>query len=667
MLKKAALLVVCAVTLGVACGESDNTASTGARTKNLAGDAECEPSWLTAEVDVSDRENPVLNRVDFRGRTVDCFTFPALTPGSDFTGSRLSKVKIFNIVAPRTTFSAATMASVRVSRSNFSGSDFRWVQFSTPERDSGFLWISSFDTQADLREADFSYSKFMPRKGEQDSLRFDGVNLASANFTRSVMNGVQFVNSDLTGARMVDADLANSVFSGSNLTGADFSGADLGGADLRGVDLSTANLQGAILYQTRVGGAALPPGLNCMEICSTATDGQYQAQKNALLTRIREVPPAPVVETVGTTLQSRPPGDVRIAREGGPCNDNNAATANDVIVNGRCEGRPVNCDDRNSATNDRADVQRGCVYTPRPDKSVCDDGDPLTSPDYVVSGVCVPGPSMTTSTRPASTTTPSTTTVPLPTTTVPATTSTVNYSNNVVDGADFTGRIMIDGDFTGAQLRNASFVRANLYVARFAQAVLTGSNFTDAILRRADFWNGFSPGARLDRTNLTRADLRSADLRRVRLDNSILTNADFSGSDLDLASFRDAILDGANFSGANLTGADLRGAQKLVLATFSRTNMADARLPEGFDCVASGAVNCPVPPTTTTVAATTTQPLPSSTTTAKPTTTTMTKPTTTVKPPETAAPRPTTTAPRPTTTAPRPTTTVKATTTTVKK
>ncbi|MBU6241324.1 MAG: pentapeptide repeat-containing protein [Acidobacteria bacterium] len=510
---------------------------------------------------------------------------------------------------------------------------------------------------------------------------FGGANLSGANLTDAVLAGAMHRtarNVYRSGERYRGADLTDANLRGANLTRADLRGAILRGADLTGAIVTDARFEGADLE-----GAILPEGWTGP---TTTT-------------------PAPLVE-------------------GSPCDDNFDVTRNDEIFNGQCVGDTSEyvylgphgalqtvrrCQVVDSSVQLAAFFNvstRECLIKYKPI------GAPCTTPWFTTEGrtgrvvprllhpgelVCDHEPgfdrrgrvspggqdyqawvrSTTTTTLASASTTdlqrPAPTTTVVPATTLPATTSTVNYASSAIDGADFSGRVMIDGDFTGAQLRNASFVGANLYVARLPQAVLTGADFTDAILRRADFTNGRAPATRLDRANLTRADVRRANMSGVRLDGSTLVDSDFSGADLELASLRDANVNGANFSEANLTGADLRGASNIASARFAGANMSSARLPDGFDCVASGAQNCPVPPTTTTVAATTTQPLPSSTTTAKPTTTTMAKPTTTVKPtttaprPTTTAPRPTTTAPRPTTTAPRPTTTVKATTTTVKK
>ena len=516
---------------------------------------------------------------------------------------------------------------------------------------------------------------------------FSGANLSGANLTDAVLAGAMHRtarNVYRSGERYRGAVLTGANLRGANLTRADLRGAILRGADLTGAIVTDARFEGADLES-----AILPEGW------------------------------------VGPTTTTTAP-----LVEGSPCDDNFDVTRNDEIFNGQCVGdtseyvdlRPHGalqtvrrCQVVDSSVQLAAFFNvrtRQCLIKYKPI------GAPCTTPwitEANLTGRVVPrlqpltpgelvcdeepgldrggrgerfsygGPhyrawamSTTTTTLTSASTTdlprPAPTTTVVPATTLPATTSTVNYASSAIDGADFSGRVMIDGDFTGAQLRNASFVGANLYVARLPQAVLTGANFTDAILRRADFTNGRAPATRLDRANLTRADVRRANLNGVRLDGSTLVNADFSGANLELASLRDANVNGANFSEANLTGADLRGVSNVVSARFGGAYMSGARLPDGFDCVASGAVNCPVPPTTTTIAATNTQSPRSSTTTAKPTTTTTARPATTVKPPTTTAPRPTTTVsrpatttPRPMTTAPRPTTTAKATATTVKK
>jgi hypothetical protein len=78
-----------------------------------------------------------------------------------------------------------------------------------------------------------------------------------------------------------------------------------------------------------------------------------------------------------------------------PCSDGLACTANDLCLSGRCVGAAVDCQSDNPCTVGQCREPNGCVFTPRPNNTACNDDDPCTGPDYCMSGQCIgnpPGP-----------------------------------------------------------------------------------------------------------------------------------------------------------------------------------------------------------------------------------------------------------------------------------
>ena len=75
-------------------------------------------------------------------------------------------------------------------------------------------------------------------------------NLSNADFSLSIMEGVDFTAANLTDANLSRADLSAANFYKANLRNA-----DLRGADLRGAELAYANLLGADLRCASITGA----------------------------------------------------------------------------------------------------------------------------------------------------------------------------------------------------------------------------------------------------------------------------------------------------------------------------------------------------------------------------------------------------------------------------
>ena len=83
--------------------------------------------------------------------------------------------------------------------------------------------------------------------------------------------------------------------------------------------------------------------------------------------------------------------DASIKYVGAPCDDGNACTGNDTVMeNCMCVGTTVVCDDGNPCTTDYCDAGSGCVYLPR--EGMCDDGNPCTTNDQCVGGECTGTP-----------------------------------------------------------------------------------------------------------------------------------------------------------------------------------------------------------------------------------------------------------------------------------
>jgi hypothetical protein len=75
-----------------------------------------------------------------------------------------------------------------------------------------------------------------------------------------------------------------------------------------------------------------------------------------------------------------------------PCDDGDACTTNDICVVGACvPGQFRNCDDGNPCTVDACDPTLGCFNAASPSRTPCEDGNPCTTNDICVDGACVPG------------------------------------------------------------------------------------------------------------------------------------------------------------------------------------------------------------------------------------------------------------------------------------
>jgi len=280
-------------------------------------------------------------------------------------------------------------------------------------------------------------------------------------------------------------------------------------------------------------------------------------------------------------------------RVGAACNDGDSATTGDAIgPTGRCAGvMTVNCDDRNPLTVDSFVQDRGCVNTPVVDGTPCDDGDAATAPDVALNGRCAPGTTSTTKPLPPVSTAAPTTSTTIP----PTTTTTINYAGQNLRNRNFSNALLINANLAGADLRGvvlagANLTGANLTGANLSGANLTGANLSGAIVTRANLLGASVSNVLSGRLVGVAVGLPSGFV--IRNGYLIGTGVNLSGADLagvDLSFLR---LAGTNFKGANLRNANLSGSD-LTNTNFRDANVAGARLPGGFDCRASGALNCP--------------------------------------------------------------------------
>jgi PKD repeat protein len=85
-----------------------------------------------------------------------------------------------------------------------------------------------------------------------------------------------------------------------------------------------------------------------------------------------------------------------IPTEGTLCDDGNKCTDGDIIKEGKCTGTPKVCDDNKSETDDTCNTATGaCVYTIKPDGTICDDNNPCTVNDVMKGGACTSGTPLT--------------------------------------------------------------------------------------------------------------------------------------------------------------------------------------------------------------------------------------------------------------------------------
>lgn len=293
-----------------------------------------------------------------------------------------------------------------------------------------------------------------------------------------------------------------------------------------------------------------------------------------------------------TTTEPKTPVSAAF-RVGAACDDGDGATTGDFIdATGRCRGSGyVNCDDRNPLTWDSFEQNRGCVNTPVADGTPCDDGDAATAPDVALNGRCAPGTTSTTKPLPPASTAAPTTSTTMP----PTTTTTINYAGQNLRNRNFSNALLINANLAGADLSGvvlagANLTGANLTGANLIGANLTGANLSGAIVTRANLLGANVSNVLSGRLVGVAAGLPSGFV--IRNGYLIGAGVDLGGADLAGVNLSFLRLAGTNFKGTNLRNANLTGSD-LTNTNFRNANVAGARLPGGFDCRASGALNCP--------------------------------------------------------------------------
>lgn len=132
---------------------------------------------------------------------------------------------------------------------------------------------------------------------------------------------------------------------------------------------------------------------------------------------------------------------------------------------------------------------------------------------------------------------------------------------------------------TAMTARGANFVNLDLRKTHMQFCILDRADFRDASLGGSDM-----RGASFKKTNLSRADLEGADLsalgipgpdKKMRLLRGNLSGVNFRHANLRNVNLRDSILRGADLSHAVLNGCDLRGAD-LEDAIIDGANIKDA-------------------------------------------------------------------------------------------
>ncbi len=133
----------------------------------------------------------------------------------------------------------------------------------------------------------------------------------------------------------------------------------------------------------------------------------------------------------------------------------------------------------------------------------------------------------------------------------------LDFSNIILESADFRGSDLSDSDFINSDLSNAKLGDVKLYRANLSGANLSNVNFMK--LSTTGLFN-----ADLSNANLSRTDLSGVKLDKVRLYNVNLSRAILSGTDLSGAILYDANFDGINLNGVDLSGLDLTNVLNLT-------------------------------------------------------------------------------------------------------
>ncbi|MGE5545872.1 MAG: pentapeptide repeat-containing protein [Solirubrobacterales bacterium] len=112
--------------------------------------------------------------------------------------------------------------------------------------------------QLDLTAIVEAHLLWLASQGNDGSrAKFQAMDLAGANLSRTVLANASFRESDLSDATLAESRLDGCDFRYAKLGAANFSGANLGVAQLRHADMRLANLEGAVLRGADLSGARL--------------------------------------------------------------------------------------------------------------------------------------------------------------------------------------------------------------------------------------------------------------------------------------------------------------------------------------------------------------------------------------------------------------------------
>jgi uncharacterized protein YjbI with pentapeptide repeats len=414
-----------------------------------------------------------------------------------------------------------------------------------------------------------------------------GADLTDANLSGAVLIGdlrySYLSHADMTGAEV----RPHALLSGSNLTGADLSGAVLSGADLTGDDLASAKLSRANLSGADLSGSML----DHTTVDATSFDRATLSGASLVALRYSQAAAPSFV-------------DVRVGPHNGSCTmfkDTDLVHVNLTVIADvpGCESKPLFPD---------STVELGLLEAYHGDHSKVDLGeasflvDPANRADLAgkdLSGIRLSGASFVglpvdlqrTNLNGASIEDTSFELAELAGATfhnADAAGASFRDADLATDGGitatSFAGSAtnLEKADFVGADLSGASFVGADLGGAVFTRALAVGTDFSgvrapDAVFAGAHIYGDGQ--AFDDATNLRGADFADAvlagDVNRgggFDLTHADLTGAKFDGAQCIGCNFTGSTLDRVNFSRAYLPGAVLSGS------TLSGTDLLDAWL-----------------------------------------------------------------------------------------
>jgi uncharacterized protein YjbI with pentapeptide repeats len=133
----------------------------------------------------------------------------------------------------------------------------------------------------------------------------------------------------------------------------------------------------------------------------------------------------------------------------------------------------------------------------------------------------------------------------------------VDFADQHLVRANFTGSHLRRTNFAGVDLAGAVFIDADLEDADMSGCNLLGVDLSSAYVVSASFREANLAGAKLAGAGAAYSDFSGANLAGVDFSGAALEEADFSGANLEGATFLDASIEDVTFDGAKLTGATM--------------------------------------------------------------------------------------------------------------